>query len=231
MNKKLRRALVGALFFITASGAVSAQGKEAVGAQVGLEKLSHLQSLLEYYFLETGLYPASLDGLNAAYNSKLSRGAKPVPIPVDPATGKSFVYEITEGRKSYAISFPDAAKYGLPAGFKFKSVSWGWLALRAEQKIFQELVTRSSQDMNTLATHIEMYAKDNGGSFPQTLDQLFPKYIKRHPQDPVSGKNYLYTVTSDGYRVSSPNPKQYGLKVFQYSSSEGIQVEVLPDSE
>ena len=102
MNKRLIRALAGALFFLVASGAGFAQGKEALGAQVGLEKLSHMQSLLEYYFLETGLYPASLDGLNAAYNSKLSRGAKPVPIPVDPATGKPFVYEIAEGRKSYA---------------------------------------------------------------------------------------------------------------------------------
>lgn len=198
-----------------------------VSLQSGLQELSRMQSLLEFFFMEAGVYPPTLKELDLAFNAELPRGASRVPIPKDPSTGEAFVYSVEANRKGYTLRFPDATKYGLPADFEFRPVSWGWLALRAERNRFEEMVKLSKYHIESLATQVEMYAKDNG-AYPKTLDELYPKYIKRHPQDPVTGKNYSYKQLADGYIVASPNPERYGLRVFQYSSSQGIQVEVLP---
>jgi len=207
-----------------------AEGQEASAQQAGISEISHLQSLLEFFFMEAGIYPPTLEELNLAFNAKLPPGAKNVPIPKDPATGKDFIYNPGPNRKGYTLGFPDPSAYNLEPNFELRAVSWGWLALAAERKRFEEMVKLSKFHIESIATQIEMYAKDNSGSYPQTLDQLYPKYIKRHPQDPVTGKNYLYNQLADGYLVASPNPERYGLKVFQYSSSQGIQVEVLPEA-
>ena len=226
--------LIGLVFLAWASAA-SAQGPEAAEPKTevaavtrGLQELSSLQAMLEFFFMEAGVYPPTLEELKVAYNAELPRGARPVEVPKDPSTGKEFVYRVAQNRKGYYLSFPDPTRYGLPAGFELGPVSWGWLALRAEQRRFEEMVKLSKYHIESLATQIEMFAKDNSGAYPQNLDQLYPKYIKRHPQDPVTGKNYAYKQLADGYIVGSPNPERYGLKIFQYSSSKGIQVEILP---
>ncbi len=195
--------------------------------EAAFRNLSSLQAMLEFFFMEAGVYPGSLDDLNTAYNSKLPQGSKAVPIPKDPATGKNFVYIPGANRKGYLLRFPEPQKYGLGMNIELTPVSWGWLALRAERKRFEELAKLSKYHMETLATQVEMFAKDNKGEFPETLDLLYPKYIKRHPQDPITGKNYIYKTLADGYLVASPNPERYGLRLFQYSSSQGIIVEAL----
>ena len=113
---------------------------------------------------------------------------------------------------------------------RFEHVKWGWLAWRAEQRRFEELAKLSKHHIEGIATQVEMYAKDNNGKYPETLDGLFPKYLRRHPQDPITGKNYLYKTLADGYLISNPNPERYGLKLFQYSSTRGMQVEALPEN-
>jgi len=195
--------------------------------QAGMQEIGSLRAMLEFFFMEAGVYPPTLDELNVAFNAQLPKGSSAVPIPKDPATGKDFVYRPAPNRKSYALTFPDGSAYGLKSGFELTPVNWGWLALRAERKRFEEMVKLSKYHIETLATQVEMYAKDNNGSYPDNLDELYPKYIKRHPQDPVTGKNYKYKQLADGYIVGSPNPERYGLSIFQYSSSQGIQVEVL----
>ena len=202
--------------------------KSDLSIQAGLQELSSLRAMLEFFFMEAGVYPPTLKELNLAYNSELPTGARPVPMPKDPATGKEFIYRVEQNRKGYTLTFPDPTMYGLPAGFQLRPVSWGWLALRAERKRFEEMVKLSKYHIELIATQVEMYAKDNNGTYPKNLDALYPEYIKRHPQDPVTGKNYSYKQLADGYIVASPNPERYGLKLFQYSSSQGIQVEVLP---
>jgi hypothetical protein len=196
--------------------------------QGGFQELGSMKAMLEFFFMEAGVYPPTLKELNLAYNSELPAGAKPVAMPKDPVTGKDFIYRVEQNRKGYTLTFPDPTQYGLPADFQLRPVSWGWLALRAERNRFEEMVKLSKFHIEAIATQVEMYAKDNDGSYPKTMDQMYPKYIKRHPQDPVTGKNYLYKQLADGYIVASPNPERYGLKLFQYSSSQGIQVEVLP---
>lgn len=233
MKKVLSALLVGA-FFLSSPGMSWAQEsgaaeKTSLSPQEGLQQLTSLQAMLEFFFMEAGVYPPTLEELNLAFNSELPRGSKPVPMPKDPASGKAFLYKTSPNRKAYVVSFPDPTAYGLDAGFELRSVTWGWLALRAEQRRFEEMVKLSKYHIETLATQVEMFAKDNKGAYPKTLDDLFPKYIQRHPQDPVTGRNYSYKPLADGYIVASPNPERYGLSVFQYSSSQGIQVEVLPE--
>lgn len=193
----------------------------------GVAAMSALQSMLEFYFMEAGVYPAELSELNAVFNYQLPKNARAVVIPRDPATGEQFVYTPTANKKGYRIRFPNPAKYGTEGNLELNGVNWGWLALRAERMRFEEMAKLSKYHMESLASALEMFAKDNNRAFPQNLDVLYPRYIKRHPQDPITGKNYDYKQLADGYLISSPNPERYGLKVFQYSSSRGMLVETL----
>lgn len=195
--------------------------------QRGLTQLSALQSMLEFFFMEAGVYPGELSELSSAFNYQIPKGAKPVAIPKDPATGQAFVYIPAANKKGYRLRFPDPSKYGLESSFELGPVSWGWLALRADRMRFEEMAKLSKYHMETLAEACEMYAKDNKNAYPANLDVLYPKFIKRHPQDPITGKNYIYKPLADGYLISSPNPERYGLKLFQYSSSRGMIVESL----
>ncbi len=185
--------------------------------------ISRLQAIIEYYYMETGIYPASLQELNAALNSRVPRGAKPVKLPVDPATSRPFTYVVAPNRRSYALRFPDPTKYG---GFNvtLKPVAWGWMATLARRRQIEAAAIQSKIMIEHIATQCEMYAKDHQGRFPSSLDDLYPKYIKRYPQSPLTGKNYIYKQTVSGYIISDPNPESYGLKEFSYSSREGMRV-------
>ena len=227
--------VIGALLFLAAPA--SAQGGDETAPvpssvtspslQVGIRELSATQAQLEFFFMKAGVYPSKLSDLGAAFNEQVPRGAKPVKMSVDPATGKPFLYVPAPNRKGYKLRFPDPSVYGLDSSFELSAVSWGWLALQAERNRFAEMAKMSGRHLELLATSAEMYAKDNKGAYPKTIDALFPKYLKRHPQDPITGKNYIYKPLADGYLVLSPNPERYGLALFQYSSSLGMQVEPL----
>lgn len=196
--------------------------------EVGISRIAALQSMVEFFFMEAGVYPAELSELSAVYNYQLPRGATALVVPMDPATGQAFVYQVSANKKDYRLRFPDPSKYGVGGQLELKAIDWGWLALRAERMRFEEMAKLSKYHMETLATQIEMFAKDNKGKFPATLDELFPKYISRHPQDPITGKNYIYKPLGDSYLVGNPNPERYGLKLFQYSSTRGMEVEAIP---
>lgn len=196
--------------------------------QDGIAQMSALQAMLEFFFMEAGVYPAELSELSAAFNYQIPKNARTVVIPRDPATGEQFVYTPAANKKSYKLRFPDPSKYGAQGSLELTSLNWGWLALRAERMRFEEMAKLSKYHMETLASAVEMFAKDNNRKFPESLDPLYPKYINRFPQDPITGKNYNYKLLGDGYLISNPNPERYGLKYFQWSSSQGMQVEVLP---
>ena len=196
-----------------------------------MSQMSALQSMLEFFFMEAGVYPAELSELSATFNYQLPKNARGVVIPRDPATGEQFLYTPAANKKGYRLRFPDPAKYGAQGNVELLNVNWGWLALRAERIRFEQMAQLSKYHMEKLAEGCENFHKDNNRTFPQTLDVLYPKYIKRHPQDPITGKNYLYKQLADGYVIANPNPERYGLKLFQYSSSRGMEVERLPAGE
>ena len=191
------------------------------------QRLSRLQCLIEYFYMETGVYPLDLAEMEQIFKSRAPRAPKAVSIPVDPATNQPFKYQLEQGGRRYSLSVPDPARYS-GAKIALYPVDWGYLADLADLKRFEEIVRSMNNLMKGIATQCEMYAKDHGGQYPAQLDDLMPKYLQRFPNDPLTGKNMAYKKQLDGYLIICPNPEKYGLKTFQYSSSQGIQTERLP---
>lgn len=194
--------------------------KEAVG------RMSKIQALLEYFYMETGEYPPNLGVLERSFNQDLPEKAPRVVVPVDPATSKPFTYELSQDRKKYRLAPPDPARYGANA-IGLEAIDWGWMAFLAKQRRAEQLALECKFNMEVLATQSEMYAKDHGGKFPSSIDELVPKYIPRHPVCPLTGKNYGFAPGGNGYVISCANAQGHGLKKFSYSSERGMVVEPL----
>lgn len=188
------------------------------------QRLSRLQCLVEHFFMETGVYPLDLNEMDQYYRGKAPR-AKPLPMPVDPATNQPFVYKL-DGRK-YSLSVPDSAKYG-GSRISVGSMDWGYLKDLADLQRFTEFVRSQQNLLKVVATQIEYYAKDHAGQYPNSLDDLLPKYFTKMPSDPLTGKNLLYKKLVDGYEISCPNPEKYGMTAFKYTSAKGIEMTQMP---
>ncbi len=187
-------------------------------------RMSKVQALLEYFFMEQGQYPESLAELERAFNTMKPKSGADLVIPKDPGTGKSFVYLCKPPFKKYALSIPDPAAYG-GQSFTLPEVDWGFMARLAEQRRTEQIALQCGFNLKGLATQTELFAKDHNKTFPKSLDEMFPKYISRYPQCPASGKNYLMTSIPGGYLLSCPTPERHGLKQFRYHSQQGMQIE------
>lgn len=187
-------------------------------------RMSQIQSMLEYFYLEAGFYPATLEELDQLVNSKAPRNARTLPIPKDPITNQPFQYVVDKTSKKYRLSVPDATKYD-NAGPLLTNMDWGFLSDLADLRRYEQIVRHSTNMMKAVATSCELFAKDHKGAFPESLDDLLPKYMGRFPTDPITGKNLNYKKADNGYVISCPNPDRYGFKIFQYSSATGMQVE------
>lgn len=189
-------------------------------------RMSKVQALLEYFYMETGEYPPNLAVLERSFNHALPDKAPKVVVPLDPASSKPFVYELSQDGRRYRLAPPEPDKYGANA-VVLDSIDWAWMAVLARQRRAEQLALECKYNMEVLATQSEMFAKDNGGKFPSQVDELVPKYIPRHPTCPLSGKNYTYAPGGKGYFISCPNPPNHGLRKFGYSSDRGMVVEPL----
>ncbi|MBI2252171.1 MAG: hypothetical protein HYU63_05460, partial [Armatimonadetes bacterium] len=58
-----------------------------------IQNISKLQTLLEYYYIEFGNYPYNLKEMEKVYNKKIDPKERKITIPLDPATGKEFIYQ------------------------------------------------------------------------------------------------------------------------------------------
>lgn len=215
LDGAVKAGLVGLLL---ATGAFAEPDKSTEAWQ----RLSRLQCLIEYFFMETGVYPLDLAEMDQVFRARAPRAPRPIPIPLDPATNQPFKYQM-QGRK-YSIAVPDPSKYG-GAKIALSTMDWGFLSDLADLKRFEQIIRSMSSLMKVTATQCEMYAKDHSGQYPASLDDLMPRYITRFPNDPLTGKNLAYKKLVDGYVISCPNPEKYGMKVFQYSSAQGIVME------
>lgn len=202
------------------------RGEEAPPWKEAAARMSRLQALLEYFYMETGEYPPNLGVLERSFNHGLQDQAPKVVVPTDPATGKPFLYERAQDGRRYRLAPPEPAKYGANA-LTFESLDWGWMAILARQRRAEQLALECKYNLEVLATQSEMYAKDHGAKFPSQLDDLVPRYIPRHPVCPLTGKNYTYAPGGKGYFLSCPNAQNHGLKKFGYSSDRGMVVEPL----
>lgn len=189
-------------------------------------KLARIQTYVEYFYMETGIYPASLDDLEKILNDQAPPKSRQIKLPLDPATNKPFRFLLEKDGKRYQLTVPDAAAYGGKAPM-VTNVDWAFLSLLAEKRRFEQVVLQSASMLKAVAAACEMYAKDHNKQYPGSLDDLMAKYLQRIPSDPLTGKNLTYKKTVDGYQIINPNPEKYMLKTFLYDSSSGLKVEQL----
>jgi len=227
-RSSLRAVLVGlVLGAVTLVGLrLPSSAQETPAWKEAVSRMSRIQALLEYVYMETGEYPPNLEFLERSFNHGLPEKAPKVLIPADPATSKPFLYELSQDGRRYRLSPPEPGAYGEHA-VTLQSLEWGWMAALARQRRAEQLALECRYHIEILATQCEMFAKDNGGRFPTELSELIPKYLPRHLACPVTGKNYQFTRTTNGYYVSCPNPANHGLKKFGYASDKGMVVEPL----
>jgi len=192
-------------------------------------RMSRLQALLEYFFMETGEYPPSLMILDRFFNHGVPDKAPKVTVPTDPATSKPFLYEVSQDALHYRLAPPDSSAYGAQA-LTLETLDWGWMAALARQRRAEQMGMECRLKIEVLATQCEMYAKDHEGKFPSRIEDLVPKYLPRIPVCPASGQAHLLVSTATGYFVSCPNPNSHGLKKFGYASDKGIVVEAIENT-
>ena len=198
-----------------------AQTESGKSLMDAIEAISQTRVFIEFYFMEAGDYPESLEQLEADLNTLLPRNMENVKIPKDPATGSPFVYKMAPDRKSYSLKAPDPSRYGVPR-LEFVQVPWGGFAEIAEERKQRFLQMISIENIKAIATAIEYYAKDHAGNFPAELKDLIPKYLNTMPVCPVTGDFYKYQQDKDkNYTIGAPKPSVYGLSEMFFSSQRG----------
>jgi len=65
-----------------------------------LDSMSQLRAYIEFFFLELGDYPEDLPTLEKGLNSILPKNLEKIKIPVEPETGKGFIYTRSKNGKS-----------------------------------------------------------------------------------------------------------------------------------
>lgn len=190
---------------------------------LGMRAYARLQVLIEYYFMESGLYPVSLKALEHNFNVGLPADAPKVTLGDDPLSGQPFVYNVSKDRRHYTLALPEPAKYGqdIPS---LETIDWGWLLLAAEGKRIERLLSDCTRSINELATACEIYAKDHNKAFPAKLEALRPQYMARQLRCPASGKTYIYVFRRGGYTIECPDAHKHGLGGLKYDSDKGLLI-------
>lgn len=185
--------------------------------------LAKTQTLIEFYFMETGSYPDTVEDMLNQYNQGVKQSDPQVSVPTDPATGSRLVYKPNEDRSAYTLGVPSPAAYGV-ASLEIRNVNWGWMAAVAADQKRKRQAYSCARYQEMLVSAINQYAKDHKNHFPDNLDELVTAKtdMKKIPMCPVAKKPYIYT--HDGTRafeVACPDPKAHGLEVFKFHSIDG----------
>ena len=84
----------------------------------------------------------------------------------------------------------------------------GLIAGAIGYNVFQSLkdaqVKTATLDLKGLSNSVDLYHVDTG-QWPDSLQQLLPKYVKEIRKDPW-GKDYAYVRSGDGYEIYSYGP-------------------------
>ena len=257
-RKYMTLGLVGYLFMLLAFSAAWAESP-VQGSQpavnkpqeklseraAGLRAYARLQALIEYYFMENGFYPASLEALEAGLNmrvfsaetkktvSLLPKDAPMVTLGNDPVTGKPFVYTVSSDGRSYTLSLPEPKKYGNDVP-ELCQVDWGWLAVAAEGKRVRRITANCAHNLEELAALCEFYAKDHKKAFPPNFEALRPQYMPekvRFPRCPACNLEYVYEFRRGGYTIACPDPHKHGLAGLKYDSEKGLMYAEFPNAQ
>lgn len=211
-----------------AERATPAQEAEGLSPKAaGIQAYARLQVLIEYYFMQSGRYPSSLEALERSFNLGLPASAPKVDLGKDPLSGKPFLYTPSEDLRYYTLALPEPQLYEREVPI-LHAIDWGWLAIAAEGKRLERQALECTRSIEGLATLCELYAKDHQKAFPANLESLRPRYMPRELRCPASGKPYRYTFRSGGYMISCPQPQAHGLADFTYDSEKGLIIKELP---
>jgi len=69
-----------------------------------------------------------------------------------------------------------------------------------------------------IAIALEQYRYENGGSYPESLSALVPKFLPEVPKDPVKGQNMDYKKVDAGYELHCTVPKTPRVITFTVSN-------------
>jgi hypothetical protein len=191
--------------------------------------LSKMQAYIEFYYMETGIYPKSLAELERIFNEDVENAKEKLLFPRDPASGKDFIYTTGKDFLSYTLSAPDPSAYGLKK-LAVSSVNWGWMNSVAQEKRRMAFAQFCKFNIEFLSQAINKY-RSTEKKVPTDLKLLIPKYIKGVPLCPASGREYIYKGGTDSYSITCANPKEHGFKTFIYTSKDGFKAEPIETSE
>jgi hypothetical protein len=225
--KKVLIALI-VLFLFSLVLTSPAPAQEKAGEEKLLQcisALARIQAYVEFYYMETGVYPRNLKELEKVFNEEATKKNDEVIFPKDPATGKEFIYEPSKDAKGYTLSSPDPSLYGLKK-LSLSSVNWGWMNMIAEEKKKKAYAYFCKYNMDMIAMLIKKY-NDDEKKMPQALKDLLPKYLKALPSCPSTGKEYVFSVTGKDYVISCPNCREHGFSAFELNSKTGFKAEPL----
>jgi hypothetical protein len=97
-----------------------------------------------------------------------------------------------------------------------------------EQLLLESKKLEAFSALKNTATALEMWATDHDGKYPDSLNALYPMYLKGPLVCPVSHSPFLYAVKSKpaGFRLSSPgDPFKLGQGFPAYDSESGLQMQ------
>lgn len=223
--------LITVILCILTLSLVPVMGAEEKGDKLGecITALSKMQAYIEFYYMETGIYPKSLAELDRIFNEDVETAKDKLLFPKDPATGKDFIYTTGKDYLSYTLSAPDPSAYGLKK-LTVPSVNWGWMNVVAQEKRRMAFAQFCKFNVEFLSQAVNKY-KSAEKKVPADLKLLIPKYLKGVPLCPASGREYVYKGGTDSFSITCPNPKDHGFKSFIYTSKDGFKAEPAESSE
>lgn len=193
-----------------------------------VKNMAKVQTLIEYFYLQSGMYPENLESLSKSYNTTSDKNLdekEMVKIPKDPATGKDFVYKFDKKNPTtYLLAIPDPKLYGIEK-IDITPLDWGWMKTFAGEERRKWGISICVDLLKRLATDVEIYASENKKQFPKDLDAIIKAKldVPEVLTCPVCTKKYVYELNKDNsYSIKCPDPAAHKLKQLEYDSLKGV---------
>jgi hypothetical protein len=185
-----------------------------------MDAISMVRSYIEFYYMETGDYPDSLEDLEQDLNSLLPRNASKISIPKNPVTGQKFTYQVSSDHDNYTLFVGGTGIPGLD-NIKLNRVDWAGFTTVVGERKSKFLQMLCVENIKGIATSLEYYGRDTKTPFPKDLKVLVPKYLASVPVCPHAGKPYDFESDGKEYVIGCPDCEKHGLKNLKFSTKEG----------
>lgn len=224
--------LISVIFTFTTTASFSEEAAKVAAYENKLElcvkNMAKVQTLIEYFYLQSGIYPENLELLGKSYNTTSDKNIdikEMVQIPKDPATGRDFVYKFDKKNPDvYALSIPDPKLYGIEK-IEITPIDWGWMKMFAGEERRKWGISLCVDLLKRLATDVEIYASENKKQFPKDLDAIIKAKldVPEILTCPVCAKKYVYELNKDNsYIIKCADPGAHKLKQLEYDSLKGV---------